>query len=161
MPPLLIGTAISAAAGLGAAKMQSSAAKNAAKSQQAGTDRALQVQQQAAAPYMQLGQAAAGRLGEMGANPQPYTQQFGGPQRSTGFQAFNPTGGQPPTLGSLGQPPQGMQATDRPLMPPGRGPGGAPGGGIVTLQAPTGETVRLAAGPQVDMAIQRGARRIG
>ncbi len=162
MPPLLIGAAISAAAGLGAAKMQSNAAKNAAKKQQEGTDRALQVQQQANQPYMDLGRAAAGRLAQ--SQPQPYTQQFQGPPMPgqmapqgppPGFQAFNPSGqqGPPPTLGNMGQmPPQGP--------PPGAG-GPPQEGAMVTLQAPTGETVRLPDGPQVQLALQRGARRVG
>ena len=103
---LAIGALSSAGAGLASAKMQSSAAKNAAKEQQKGTDRALQIQREANAPYMQLGQQAAGRLQQ----PAPaYTQQFGGPQGSNGFQAFQPPQNAPmPTLGSIGQPQQAV-----------------------------------------------------
>lgn len=139
MPPLLIGAAVSAAAGLGAAKMQSSAAKNAAKAQQQGTDRALQLQQQANQPYMDLGKQGVDRLMSMGA-PQPYTQQFqprgqqmpGQPRPqapSNGVQAFQPGGQGPmPTLGSIGQPP--------PQGPPQGGM--PPQGQMVNLRAPDG-----------------------
>jgi hypothetical protein len=157
--PLIVGGIVSAATALGSAKVQSNAAKNAAKEQQKGTDRALQVQQQAHQPYMDLGKAAAARLAAM---PQePYTQQFRpsqpgmpgvpGQPASSGFQAFNPGGGG--SLAGLGQPPQAGS------MP---GASGAQvGGGMVTLQAPTGETVRMPDGPMVQQALQRGARRVG
>lgn len=130
---LLIGSAASAGTALAGAKMQSNAAKKAQQAQQAGTDKALQIQHQVNAPYMQLGQAAAGRLGEMTANPQPFTQQFrpGSPGQPapSGFQPFQPSGGMP-TLGSIGQPPQGP-----PQAVPRGGMGQPP---MVRLRAPDG-----------------------
>lgn len=147
---MLIGSAVAGGTAIAGAKLQSNAAKDAAKAQQAGTDRALQVQQQANAPYMQLGQQAAGRLGQMAANPQPYTQQFRAPGAppSSGIQSFQPSGGPGPmpTLGSIGQP-QGQ-------------PGGMGQPSMVTLRAPTGETVQMPDGPQVQLALNRGAMRI-
>jgi len=125
MPPLVIAAGIAAGAALGGAKMQSSAAKKAAKDQQDATDKALGVQQQQNAPYLQLGQQAAGRLASGQAMGKPYTQQFGGPGGSNGFQAFQPQAQGPPpqgpppgTLSGLGQAPQGQ-------MPMG---GSQPGG---------------------------------
>ncbi len=65
--------------------------------------------------------------------------------------------------------PQGGQPG---MMPPQRQPGppmgqpgppqGPQGGQMVTLQAPTGQTMQLPAGsPQVQMLLQRGARQVG
>lgn len=151
MPPAIaavaIGSAISGGAALGAAKLQSNAAKKAAAEQQKGTDAALKVQQEQSAPYRALGQEGVNRLMQMGA-PQPYTQQFrpgGGQPQGNGFQAFSP-GGPQPTLGSIGQPPQGM-------------PQGGPGQ-MATVQAPTGEMARLAVGPDLEKALAAGAKRL-
>ncbi len=129
--PLIIGGIASAASALGSAKIQSNAAKKAATEQQKGTDRALQIQQQANQPYMDLGAQAAHRLQQ---TPfQPYTQQFRPGQPGNGFQGPQ---GPPPTLGSIGQMPQG-----RPAPPMGAPPEmGQPQGGMVTLRAPDGST---------------------
>ncbi len=144
MPPLVIGGIISAASAIGAAKIQSSAAKKAAEEQQKGTDKALQVQQQANAPYMQLGQQAAQRLQQ---TPfQPYTQQFRPGQPNNGFQPPQGPQGPPPSLGSIGQPQGAPMGTQ---------------GQMATVQAPSGETVQMPVGPQLDMALAKGAKRIG
>lgn len=181
MPVPLIATAIGAVASLGGAKMASSAAGKAQKAQQAATDRALAAQTAANQPYMDLGRQAAGRLGALTANAQPYTQQFGGPQGSNGVQAFGsmqggPQGPQGPPPGSLasmaGGAPSMPQGGQPGMMPPQRQPGppmgqpgppqGPQGGQMVTLQAPTGQTMQLPAGsPQVQMLLQRGARQVG
>lgn len=145
-----LGLAASAGTSLAAAKIQSNSAKNAAKTQQSATDKALGVQQQANQPYMDLGKQAAARLASGQAMGQPYTQQFGGPGGSTGYQPFaqgRPMQAPGGTLGGLGQP-QGAQG------PP------APTGGMVRLQAPDGSvsTVPEAMAAQFEA---KGARRIG
>jgi len=155
---MLIGSAVAGGAAVTGAKLQSNAAKNAAKAQQAGTDRALAVQQQQNAPYLQVGQQAAGRLASGQAMGQPYTQQFGGPGGSNGFQAFSPQPQGPPqqgTLGGLGQG-QAPMAPQQGQMPP-QAPQQAQGGGMVMMEGPDGSRKAV---PQaaVQMAMQRGAK---
>ena len=171
---MLVGSAIAGGTAVASAKMQSNAAKNAAKDQQKATNQALAVQQQANQPYMDLGRQAAQRLGQMSQNAQPYTQQFGGPGGSNGFQAFGgPQMGQPPqgpppgSLAGLGQPPQGpgMGGPPQGMRPPqGQPPMQGPpqgGGGMVRVQAPTGEIAMFPAGsPGLQKALQAGAREM-
>ena len=153
------------------AKIQSNAAKGAAKDQQQATNQALAVQQQANQPYMDLGRQAAQRLGQMSQNAQPYTQVFGngaGAQSFGGPQMGQPPQGPPPgSLAGLGrpQPPPGMGQPPGPQGPPqGQQPMQGPpqgGGGMVRVQAPTGEVAMLPDGsPQLQMALQKGARRL-
>lgn len=168
---MLIGSAVAGGTAVAGAKIQSNAAKSAQKSQQAGTDKALAVQQQANQPYMQLGSQAAGRLGQMTANAQPYTQNFTGPGGSNGFQAMPPQGPPPPPmgLGAMGQPPQGAppgavprQGPPAGMSPPGMQgpPQGAPGG-MVRLKAPTGEIGMVPDNsPELQKALSLGAVRL-
>jgi hypothetical protein len=167
-----IGLLVSAGTSIAAAKMQSNAAKNAQKAQQAGTDKALAVQQQSNRPYMQLGEQAANRLMQM--PPQNYTQQFGGPGGSNGFQAFQQAPQGPPqgTLAGLGRPPQGgpmpqngpgMQVQPGPRMPPNGPPPqqmGQQGGQMAQMMAPDG-SVRPVPLAMVAQLESRGARRVG
>jgi len=164
---MLIGSAVAGGTAVAGAKIQSNAANKAREQQQAATNQALAVQQEQNAPYLQVGQQAAARLASGQAMGKPYTQQFGGPGGSNGFQAFNP---QPPpqqgppqgTLSSLGQPPQGqMPMGPQQQMPPPQGPPqGQQGGGMVKLQAPDGSMSQVPEA-MAQQFIQRGARRIG
>lgn len=153
-----IGLAASAGTSLASAKIQSNAAKNAAKTQQSATNQALAVQQQANQPYMDLGKQAASRLASGAAMGQPYTQQFGGPGGSNGYQPFERGRPQQPlmgTLGGLGQPqgpPMGIGAP--------QGQQGPPQGGMVRLQAPDG-SVSMVPDAMAQQFIAKGARRIG
>lgn len=144
-------TAIAIAAGVGgaasvtSAAMQSRAAGHAADIQGKAAEEALAFtkeqkakQEAAAAPYLALGGMAAGRLPGVvrpmpayGA-PAPYTTQ---PQATSPVQPA----GQP--MAALGQPGAGM-------------------GGLVMVQAPTGETMRLPQA-QAQQAVSRGARIVG
>jgi hypothetical protein len=153
---MLIGAAASGGAAVGAAKIQSNAANKAAKTQQAATNQALAVQQQANQPYMDLGRQAAARLSGP-ALGQPYTQQFGGPNGSNGYQPFaqgRPMQGPQMTLGGLGQP-QGAQMPPQPMGAPQ-----GPQGGMVRLQAPDG-SMSMVPEAMAQAFIQRGARRVG
>lgn len=126
---LLIGSGVSAAAGLGAAKIQSNAAQKAQQAQQTATDKALAVQQATSKPYTDAGAQALQRLAQ---TPfQPYTQQFRPGSGNTGYQPFQPSGAQP-TLGTMGQ-------------MPAQGPQGQPAPQLVTLQAPDGSTKQFPA----------------
>lgn len=146
---MLIGSAVSAGTAVAGAKIQSNAAKNAARSQQQATNQALQVQQRANQPYMDLGASAAQRLGQMAANPSPYTQVFG-----------NGAGAQRPSLASLGAPQGGPMPPGMGQPPHGMGgpPQAAPGGGMVLLRAPDGSTRPFPAA-QADSVIQQAAAR--
>jgi hypothetical protein len=181
---LIIAGGVSAATSLASAKMQSNAAHNAARQQQQATNQALAVQQRVNQPYMDVGSAAAQRLGQMGANFQPYTQQFGGPGGSNGFQPFQgppqgPPPGMPPGAGPQGPPPGSLAGMGRPPMGPGpqgaamagQGPqmaqGGAPAmaqggaqGMMVKLQGPDG-SVRDVPAAIAAQLIARGAQRVG
>ena len=109
---MLAGTAGSAAATIGAAKIQSNAAKRAQKEQQAATDKAMAVQTQQNQPYLDLGRQAAQRLQNMPF--QPYMQTFG-----SGRGAQLPT---PPPQGPQGPPPGSLASLGQPggqMMPPG------------------------------------------
>jgi hypothetical protein len=151
---------IGVASSLASAKISSNASKNAAKTQAAAGDKALAAQQagyqqqrQDFSPYQQAGNAALGRLGQTagtytGGMPQPPPQM---PQQP-------PPGG----LGSLGQPSMGApsssmggQPAPGPGMPP-QGPQSAPGG-LVRVQAPTGEMAMLPP-QQAQAAVAKGAK---
>lgn len=144
------GTAIaigaSTAASLAGAKMAANASKNAAKTQAAAGQQAIQAQQagyqqqrQDFNPYLQAGTAALGRMGQTAGT---YT---GGPPQP-------PPQGPPQGLGQLGMPPQGA--------PPQMAGGSPPQGGMVRVQAPTGEVAMLPQA-QAQLAVQKGAKILG
>lgn len=151
---------IGVASSLASAKMQSNAAKNAAKTQAAAGDKALAAQQsgyqqqrQDFQPYQQAGNAALARLGQTAGT---YT----GGSTAAPF----PMPQQPPQggLGSLGQPPPGAlpplggSPAPGPGMPPQMPSGGAQGG-LVRVQAPTGEMAMLPP-QQAQAAVAKGAK---
>lgn len=142
--PLITG-AIGAGTAIAGAKIQSGAAKNAAKLQSASADKALAVnqgvyrdQQALMNPYVQGGQDAYARL---------FSQQFGTP--------YQPPA-QAPTAPQI---PQGPPAGARP-NPFQQAMGGQPAGGMVTIQAPTGET-RQVPREQAQMFVSRGGKVVG
>lgn len=150
--PLITG-AIGAGTAIAGAKIQSGAAKNAAKLQSASADKALAVnqgvyrdQQALMNPYVQGGQDAYARL---------FSQQFGTPyQPQQAPQA--PTG---PQARPLGGGPMGPVAGARPT-PFQQAMDGQPAGGMVTIQAPTGET-RQVPREQAQMFVSRGGKVVG
>lgn len=179
---MLIGSAVSAGTSVAAAKMQSSAAKNAARDQQRATDQALAVNRQAQQPYMDVGAAAAQRLGQMGANFQPYTQVFGNGAGAQPFQMppgpQGPPPGMPPggPMGQGGPPPGSLAGVGGPGMqrPMGQalmgqgapmGPTGAPSGGgaqgmIAKVMSPRGQVVDVPM-DRLSEALANGGRRVG
>lgn len=145
--------AAGAASSLASAKIAANASKSAAKTQAAAGQQALNAQQQGYqqqrqdfSPYLQAGTTALGRLGQTagtytGGMPQPQGPPPQMPQRPQ--QAMG-------SLGSLGAP-QGP--------PPGAPPpqmGGAQGG-LVRVQAPTGEVAMLPMAV-AQQAVQKGAK---
>ncbi len=171
MPVPLIGAAIGAVSGLVGAKMQSNAAGNAQRAQQQATDRAMASMQQVNAPYLGLGKQAVGNLSSMLANPQPYTQQFGGAQGPTtgfgapGAQPFMPpvmSGGMPGGMPPQGPPQGSLGAFAGGGMPPQGGAMPPQGGGqMARLRAPTGEEMDIPVNsPQLPALMQRGAVRV-
>lgn len=154
---------IGAGASLVGAKMSSNASQDAAKTQSAAADKALAAQQQGYqtqradfSPYLQAGTAALGRLGQTAGT---YTGGMPAPQAPR------------PGLGQLGTPPPSMPTTMSAMpsvpsgqMPPPQGRAMAgmtpPAGGLITVQAPTGETAKMTQA-QAQMAVQKGARIVG
>jgi hypothetical protein len=172
LPAAIAIPAIIGAAGVGTqlvgAKMGSNAAKNAAQAQiastdkaQAFTERAYQDQQRALAPYMQAGQQSLGSLmGQYGGKPlqNPYApsgMSAQGQPEFGGMPQGQPQGGGMSLGSAMGQPrPQGQPMQAPPMQ------AGAPAGGMVRVKAPTGEVAMMQDGPQLQMALQRGAVRI-
>lgn len=139
--------------GLWGASKQASSAERGAELQAQATKEALDFtkaqkakQEAAAAPYLSLGGMAAGRLpgvvrqSPQGGPPLPYTTQA----QATAPQGPQMMGAQP--MGQMGAPMAG----------------GTPGmaAGLVTVQAPTGETMQLSR-DQAQQAVSRGARIVG
>lgn len=172
---LIVAAGIGTAGSITAAKMQSNAAKKAAGIQVDASNKAMDYQQKAQAqamdwinqqkntPIQPMG-GAAGYLGQRLGIPQGYGGLMGGAA------APQPPQAQPPKMGFAGAPATGtasgagygslLGGATQSAPPPSGMQSAPPSGGMVTLEAPTGERQSFPAGPQVDAMIRAGARRV-
>ena len=160
MPPIAIGLGIAGlGAGVAGSAIQAHAAGNAADIQRQSANQALGLERDIynqnvsrVQPYINAGYSSLGNL----------MNQYGGGQNFS-----NQVAGQlAPFQGAVGM--QNIQVPQQPppqMAPPqqvgyGQTPAAAAGGGLVTVQAPTGE-VKQVTPQQAQMYVQRGARILG
>jgi hypothetical protein len=173
----IIPAVIGAGASVAGAAMSSKAAKNAANTQSASTNQALAFQQRAyddqrrlMQPYVNAGQGATTALGRLLTPGQAYTPQLQAQDAGQTAQGWSSALSLGPQQGRQ-SPPMSMQGpagigAPRPVQPPPSPSGGlqgamrnVTGGGMVTLRAPTGETMSVPEAKAQGL-IARGAQRV-